>query len=55
VERPGDLLERNFTAAAPNRSWVADITYVETTAGWAYTEFVQDLIEIRGVRTSTSS
>jgi putative transposase len=27
-ERPSDLLERDFTA--PNRRWVADITYVET-------------------------
>ena len=26
-ERPSDLLERDFTAAAPNRRWVADITY----------------------------
>jgi len=43
VERPGDLLERDFTADAPDRSWVADITYVETAAGWAYTAFVQDL------------
>lgn len=43
VERPGDLLERDFTADAPDRGWVADITYVETAAGWAYTAFVQDL------------
>jgi putative transposase len=43
MERPGDLLERDFTADAPDRSWVADITYVETAAGWAYTAFVQDL------------
>jgi len=25
-QRPGDLLERDFTAPAPNRRWVADIT-----------------------------
>ena len=25
-ERPSDLLERDFTAPAPNRRWVADIT-----------------------------
>jgi len=24
--RPGDLLDRNFTAPAPNRVWVADLT-----------------------------
>src|SRR5690606_14309008 len=26
TDRPGDLLERDFTANAPNRRWVADIT-----------------------------
>lgn len=43
VERPGDLLERDFTADAPDRRWVADITYVDTAAGWVYAAFVQDL------------
>lgn len=41
--RPSDLLERDFTAVAPNRAWVADITYVQTGAGWVYTAFVLDL------------
>lgn len=27
--RPADLVERNFKAAAPNRLWVADLTYVD--------------------------
>ena len=27
AERPSDLLERDFTAQAPCRRWVADITY----------------------------
>jgi putative transposase len=31
-----NLLERNFIAAAPNRIWLADITYVETDQGWLY-------------------
>jgi putative transposase len=31
-----DLVERNFTAAAPNRLWVADITYIPTWAGCLY-------------------
>jgi transposase InsO family protein len=31
-----NLLERNFTATAPNRIWLADITYVETDQGWLY-------------------
>lgn len=43
VERPSDLLERWFHADAPNRRWVADITYVGTFDGWVYTAFVLDL------------
>jgi putative transposase len=41
--RPADLLERNFCAAGPNKRWVADITYVDTARGFAYTAFVTDL------------
>ena len=41
--RPADLLARDFTAPAPNRRWVADITYVDTASGFAYTAFVTDL------------
>jgi putative transposase len=43
AERPSDLLERCFAAAAPNRRWVADITYVMTLSGWVYTSFIMDL------------
>ena len=45
--RPSDLLERCFDAAAPNRRWVADITYVRTFSGWVYTAFVMDLFARR--------
>lgn len=38
-DRP-DLLQRRFVAPAPNRVWVADITYCRTFAGWAYAAFV---------------
>jgi putative transposase len=38
-----NLLERNFIAAAPNRIWLADITYVETDQGWLYLATVMDL------------
>jgi putative transposase len=38
--RPADLVDRNFTAPAPNRLWVADITYVWTTRGFCYVAFV---------------
>ena len=37
-----DLVERNFTLGAPNRLWVADITYVRTWEGWLYLSFVLD-------------
>lgn len=33
-ERPADLVDRKFAAPAPNRLWVADITYVKTHSGW---------------------
>jgi putative transposase len=36
-------LDRNFTAAAPNRVWLADITYIETDEGWLYLAAVMDL------------
>ena len=54
--RPGDLLERDFTAPAPNRRWVADITYVATWTGFVYLAFVTDLFSRRivGWRASTS-
>jgi putative transposase len=38
-----NLLERNFTADAPNRIWLTDITYVETGQGWLYLATVMDL------------
>jgi len=38
-----NLLERNFIAAAPNRIWLADITYVETDQSWLYLATVMDL------------
>ena len=38
-----NLLDRNFTTAAPNRIWLADITYVETDQGWLYLATVLDL------------
>jgi putative transposase len=47
AERPSDLVERYFHAAAPNRRWVADITYVHTRAGWVYTAFIMDLFSRR--------
>jgi len=42
-QRAGDLLNRDFTAAAPNRSWVMDFTYCRTWAGWTYVAFIVDV------------
>jgi putative transposase len=42
-----NLLDRNFTAAAPNRIWLADITYIETDQGWLYLATVMDLYSRR--------
>jgi putative transposase len=36
-------LAQNFTATAPNRKWVTDITYLPTAEGWVYLAVVLDL------------
>ena len=41
--RPDDLVDRDFTAIAPDRLWVADLTYVKTHSGWVYAAFVIDV------------
>jgi len=41
--RPDDLVQRDFSAPAPNRLWVADLTYVRTWAGFVYVSFVFDV------------
>ena len=43
ADRPADLVERAFTATAPNRLWVADITFVATWRGPVYAAFVIDV------------
>ena len=42
-----DLVDRAFATAAPNRVWVADITYLRTWQGWLYLIAVQDLYSRR--------
>ena len=44
-----NILERAFTAAAPNRKWVADFTYIWTAEGWLYVAAVVDLFSRRAV------
>ncbi len=53
---PGDLVDRHFFAAAPNRLWLADITYVWTWSGFCYTSFITDAFARRivGWRVSKS-
>ena len=41
--RATDLVNRAFTATAPNQLWVADFTYVRTWAGFSYVAFVIDV------------
>ena len=41
--RPDDLVARLFKAPAPNRLWVADLTYVKTHSGWVYAAFIIDV------------
>jgi len=45
--RAGDLLDRDFTAAAPNLVWVTDFTYVRTWAGFVYVAFIVDVFAQR--------
>jgi putative transposase len=54
--RPADLVERDFGVAAPNRLWVADLTYVATWSGFTYVAFVIDAYSRRivGWRASRS-
>ena len=41
-DRRPDLVERDFHALTPNELWVADITFVRTVSGFAYTAFITD-------------
>ena len=53
---PADLVGRAFGAPAPNRLWVADLTYVSTWSGFAYVAFIIDVFSraIVGWRVATS-
>ena len=45
--RPADLVDRKFNAPAPNRLWVADLTYIATWSGFAYAAFIIDVFSRR--------
>jgi putative transposase len=50
-----NILERDFTAAAPNRAWVTDITAIWTREGWLYLTAILDLFSRRVVGWATSA
>lgn len=55
TNRPKDLVDRQFHAQAPDRLWVADLTYVRTLSGWVYVAFVLDVFSRRIVGWQTST
>lgn len=56
LQRPADLVNRQFSATRPNQLWVADITFVTTWAGFVYVAFIIDVFARRivGWRVSRS-
>lgn len=50
-----NVLDRQFTADAPNCKWVADFTYIWTAEGWLYVAVVLDLYSRRVVGWSMQS
>jgi transposase InsO family protein len=43
AQRARDLVERDFTAVAPNRLWVGDFTYLRCWEGAAFFSFIVDV------------
>src|SRR6476619_5176365 len=54
--RPADLVGRDFNPPAPNRTWVAEFTYVPNWSGMVYVAFVIDAYSRRilGWRAATT-
>ena len=50
-----NVLDRQFTATAPNQKWVADFTYLWTSEGWLFVAVVLDLFSRRAVGWSMHS
>jgi putative transposase len=44
-----NVLERDFKTTEPDRAWVADMTYIQTTEGWLYLAVIIDLFSRRVV------
>lgn len=45
--KPGDLVNRQFTALAPRQLWVADVTNVDSWSGPSYAAIVTDVFPRR--------
>jgi putative transposase len=43
--RYDNILDRDFSATAPNQKWVTDISYIRTRHGWAYLSTIKDLFD----------
>lgn len=54
-KRAGDLLDHDFTAAAPNRTWVMDFTCVRTWVGFVNVAFIVDVFAQRIVAWNVAS
>ncbi len=52
---PGHLVRRKFSAAEPDRLWLADITYVKTDEGFLHLAFILDACSRRLVGWSMAS
>jgi len=50
-----NLLQRQFAAPGPDRTWVGDITYLSTAGGWLYLAFLMDTFSRRIVGWAVSS
>lgn len=48
-------LNRDFTASAPNKVWVTDITYIRIFGGWLYLVVIIDLFHRKVVAYETGS
>jgi len=49
MQTPANVLDRKFTATAPDRVWAGDVTYLPTREGWLYLAVLLDLYSRRVV------
>jgi putative transposase len=50
-----NLLDRDFTASAPNQKWAGDISYIWTREGWLYLAVILDLYSRRVIGWAVSN